>query len=58
MSVISYLKQHKDPKGDDWLLLDARDPPRYKKGSIAGSYNLPYTEYLNDDHTMKSTEDL
>ncbi|CAD8142634.1 unnamed protein product [Paramecium pentaurelia] len=58
VQVISYLKQHKDTKGDDWLLLDARDPPRYKKGSIPGSYNLPYTEYLNDDHTMKSTENL
>lgn len=44
---ISQLKHTKDPKGDEWAIVDTRDSTRFKKGSIPGSINIEFTEYLN-----------
>lgn len=56
--MISYLKTHKDPKGDQYEILDARDKPRFDKGHIPGSINIEFTEYLNTDLTMKTNQEL
>lgn len=58
VSVVSYLKTHNDPKGEEYEILDARDKPRFDKGHIPGSINIEFTEYLNLDKTMKSDEEL
>ncbi|CAD8132037.1 unnamed protein product [Paramecium octaurelia] len=58
VSRISQLKHSNDPKGDEWAIVDTRDNIRFKKGSIPGSINIEFSEYLNQDKTMKSDEDL
>ncbi|CAD8150310.1 unnamed protein product [Paramecium pentaurelia] len=58
VTAISQLKYQQDPKGDDWAIIDTRDSNRFKKGSIPGSINIEFSEYLNKDKTMKSDEDL
>lgn len=51
----------------DWVLLDARDPPRYKgeiepidpiAGHIPGALNLPWKMNLDSDGRFKTPEDL
>ncbi|CAD8055441.1 unnamed protein product [Paramecium sonneborni] len=58
VSTISQLKNSKDPKGNDWAIVDTRDAIRFKKGSIPGSINIEFSEYLNEDKTLKSDEEL
>lgn len=58
VSLVSYLKTHKDKKGEEYEIVDARDKLRFDKGHIPGSINIEFTEYLNADRTFKSNEEL
>ena len=42
----------------DFVLLEVRGPGAYARGHVPGALNLPFTEVVNADGTLKSVADL
>ena len=55
---LKYVMEARKKKIDKSVLLDTRHPMKYEYGNIPNSINIPYTSFINPDHTFKTKEEI